>query len=170
MLSPHPQWVQLFSFFSFSFFFKEVLWVWPMCGHLYAIMNVRENCVSVTLVEWNHEWILVYMCFTGSCLSFLISVFFPVLRENVCPLFFSLLSLYPSMHKFPCCSNLKNVWQMCTAFSKEFTRSVSFLYYFRYHTETIINISYGDKSKISSLFNAVIRVFMPLMCSKQFKF
>lgn len=48
---------------STFFYFSVNLRVWLMYGHLYAIMNVRENRVKVTLVDWNLEWILILYMF-----------------------------------------------------------------------------------------------------------
>lgn len=106
--------------------FTDNLWVWLMYGHLYGTMNVCENSAQVTLVDWNLEWIFLWMCLTGSFLSFLhIFVLFCPLKQNVCLLSLCSLSLYGSL-----CTNLLVVailrmsWLMCTVFSKELPKNL----------------------------------------------
>lgn len=120
------------------------------------VCNLWMSERAVSLVDWNPGWILVYMCFTGSCLSFLL-FFCP---SNVCPL--SLLSL--SMHIFTCWINNSNCRDNCALRSvKNFPVHLSFCIFFSAIHQLII---YGAKSKINMAFC----IWMPPKHTKQFKF
>lgn len=123
-----------------------------------------QSSVKVTLDEWNLEWKLVYMCFTGSCLSFLISMFFSVLIKKMFVLYFLFFSicLCTTLHDV---TIFRILWQMCTAYSKETLTSIKFLYFFQYHIN--VKISWND---IFYILNMDFVVCMPLKHSNKFKF
>lgn len=87
----------------------EYDWCMDICMQLWMSERTVSKSLWLTGIL-NEFW--YYRCFTDWKLFVSLYIFvFLAFNKNVCLLFFfsSSLSLYPSMHKFTCCSNLQNV-------------------------------------------------------------
>ncbi len=105
------------------FYFTVNRWVWLMYGHLYEIWMSESHSgwvepwmnIGIHVCHWK-LLVIPYLCF-----------FCPIKKMYV--FYFSVHCMCPCtiLHDV---AKLRMLWQMCTAYSKEFLTSIKFLYFF----------------------------------------